>query len=356
MIALKSAASRLQQPPRQDPASPVEQRKPETIPDKASRLKDPGLVIDTRPPWKGASGRHTIVEPVEDKPLKPGQSIPVPRRSSKRKPGPATSPSSATPSGIRMVPTEAETSLASVRENTPIADETVKLDPANRRSIPRKSIEAAHTQSLRDGPDSRFSWTTYNTDTTYQQSPPPSPPPPLPELPRSVAPVNASSIMNRSRPLPSSNSSVSPAPSPTIGAARKPVASTVYDGHRRTSSPVSSIAPSTTAKALPRTPQESSANDLVATLQAQLNDLYTQRNNVQRVIRDFLATQPQNPLVSDLKARREAERKLENLKDDLAEITRQEHDIGLRLHRAYKKRERADGATPTALWIRRVTS
>jgi hypothetical protein len=135
---------------------------------------------------------------------------------------------------------------------------------------------------------------------------------------------------------------------------RKPVPSGTYDAPRH--SPTSSLAPSTASKALPRTPQESSASDLIAALQAQLDDLFTQRSNVQKVIRDFLDTQPQNPLLSDLKARREAEKKLQNLKDDLAEITRLEHDIGLRLHRAYKKREKADGATPTALWIRRVTS
>lgn len=319
---------------------------------------DPGLVIDTRPPWKGASGRHAIVEPVKDKERKPGEAIPVPRRSSKRKPIPATSPSNATPSGIRVVDTEGETSPASVRESTPIADETIKPDPADRRSIPRKSIDTTYArQSSRENPDSRFSWTTYNTDTTYQQSPPSSPLPPMPALPVqpvSAAPANPYSIMNRSRPVPSSGSSPSPAPSPTIDTARKPVPSSTYDAPRH--SPTSSLAPSTASKALPRTPQESSASDLVAALQAQLDDLFTQRSNVQKVIRDFLDTQPQNPLVSDLKARREAERKLENLKDDLAEITRLEHEVGLRLHRAYKKREKADGATPTALWIRRVTS
>jgi hypothetical protein len=134
---------------------------------------------------------------------------------------------------------------------------------------------------------------------------------------------------------------------------RKPVVSPTITQPRH--SPTSSVAPSTNSKALPRTPQESSASDLIESLNAQLDDLFTQRSNIQKVIRDILQTEQQNPLVIDLKARKEAEKKLQGLKDDLAEITRQEHEVGLRLHRAYKKRERLDGAMPTALWIRRIT-
>jgi len=381
------------------------------VTEKALRFnKDPGLVVDTRPPWKGASGRHTIVQPVEDK---PGQTIPIPRRTSKKMPSPSISPSSATPyaTGTTGAESESETSQASVRRVPLIAAETDRPavpqkddgdtlpkrtasasstafkesgypspvsprddvvggtttasqshvnaqqhdDTSNRYSIPRKSVDTVYArQGSREHSDSRFSWTTYNTDNTYQQSPPPSPPPAVPALPRSAMPANPYSIMNRSRPVPSTTNSPSPAPSPTIGTYRRPVAPPDYDVPRR--SPSSSVAPSTTSKALPRTPLESSASDLVDALQAQLDDLFTQRSNVQKVIREFLQTQPQNPLISDLRAMREAERKLQSLKDDLAEITRQEHDVGLRLHRANKKREKADGATPTALWIKRVTS
>jgi hypothetical protein len=135
---------------------------------------------------------------------------------------------------------------------------------------------------------------------------------------------------------------------------RKPVASPVLEQPRH--SPPPSVAPSTNSKALPLTPQESSASDLIESLNAQLNDLFTQRSNIQKVIQDILDTQPQNPMVSDLKSRKEADKKLQGLKGDLSEITRQEHELGLRLHRAYKKRERMEGAVPTALWIRRITS
>lgn len=393
VIPLKPSSGRIQQLHRQND-TPSEDRP------KAATVTDTGLFIDTRPPWKGASGRHAIVDPVADK---PGQPIPIPRRSSKRIVSPATSPSNATPSGVRMVPAESETTPASKRESpntddhlpykmsgktpstshespTPltfkrsglpspispgneVAGESAErgrsrvimdsahADSANRRVIPRKSIDTTHsTHSSHDHPISRFSWTTYNTD-----SPPPSPPPPVPKVNLSAAPTNSNSIMNRTRPIASRSNYPSPSPPPpNISSSRKPVATPTFDQPRH--SPTSSIAPSTNSKALPRTPQQSSASDLIESLNAQLDDLFTQRSNVQKVIRDLLETQPQNPLVSDFRARKEADKKLQGLKDDLAEITRQEHEVGLRLHRAYKKRERMEGAMPTALWIRRVTS
>ena len=56
-----------------------------------------------------------------------------------------------------------------------------------------------------------------------------------------------------------------------------------------------------------------------------------------------MATQPQNPLVADLRARREADKKLTVWKDELAAIEVMEHDAGLRLHRAWKRKESVEG-------------
>jgi hypothetical protein len=76
---------------------------------------------------------------------------------------------------------------------------------------------------------------------------------------------------------------------------------------------------------------------------------------VNRLLGDLNGTQPQNPLVTDLAKRRETEKRRKEFEDELAEIGREEHDVGLRLHRAWKRREREDGAAGTTLWIRRVT-
>jgi len=67
---------------------------------------------------------------------------------------------------------------------------------------------------------------------------------------------------------------------------------------------------------------------------------------------------PQDNLVvtSEVWRKREEEkRKVEGLKTEEADIRRQEHDIGLRLHRAWKRRDKEAVYEPTGLWVRRVT-
>lgn len=65
---------------------------------------------------------------------------------------------------------------------------------------------------------------------------------------------------------------------------------------------------------------------------------------------------PPNPLITDFRRMRLVEKRKKDFEDELAEIRREEHDIGLKLHRAWRKRERADpNGSESAIWIRRVT-
>jgi hypothetical protein len=66
---------------------------------------------------------------------------------------------------------------------------------------------------------------------------------------------------------------------------------------------------------------------------------------------------PSDPLARGMEARRQAEekQKVEMLKEDLDDVVREEHDIGLRLHRANKRRDQNAIYEPTGLWVRRVT-
>jgi hypothetical protein len=214
--------------------------------------------------------------------------------------------------------------------------------------------------------DSRFSWTTQATNTTYQHSEPPSPPPPLP--------TNlASSIMNRSRPVPSRNYSPGP-DSPVISStappmARKPLGNEHARPVRTSSrilpalaspasitSPASSVTSGGGGKALPPIPGALNAADHVATLQARLEDLRTQRGNVERVLRDLTAPEACNPLTSNFRVEREREKRVAALRDELNEIGLQEHEVGLKMHRAQRRKEREEGYEGfTTLWVRRVT-
>jgi hypothetical protein len=60
---------------------------------------------------------------------------------------------------------------------------------------------------------------------------------------------------------------------------------------------------------------------------------------------------------TDVIRKREIEKKkVEGLKEELAEIQREEHDLGLKLYRANKRLEREAAFEPSSLWVRRVTS
>lgn len=87
-----------------------------------------------------------------------------------------------------------------------------------------------------------------------------------------------------------------------------------------------------------------------------MDDLRLRRSNVGRLLRDLNEHAPANPLVTDFRKMRERERRIREFEDELADIAREEHDTGLKLHRAWRKREREDPmGMESALWVRRVT-
>lgn len=61
-------------------------------------------------------------------------------------------------------------------------------------------------------------------------------------------------------------------------------------------------------------------------------------------------------ITDEVRRKREMEKmKVEGLREEEADVRRQEHEIGLRLHRAYKRRDKNAEFEPTGLWVRRVT-
>lgn len=224
-------------------------------------------------------------------------------------------------------------------------------------------------------PSSRFSWTTYNSATTYQHSPPPSPPqpPPLPTItpsrPRVVTePISAStaanSILSRRRPVPQADrlpEHILPSPS-SSGPETPGTAKITTMSSPTTNSPISPSGASTfntatgTSKALPLPPTSLSASDHIAVLESQIEDLRIRRSNVYRLLNDLNNAAPPNPLITDFKRARLVEQRKRGFEDELSEIKREEHDVGLRLHRAWRKRDREMGGEGSAIWVRRVTS
>ncbi len=93
-------------------------------------------------------------------------------------------------------------------------------------------------------------------------------------------------------------------------------------------------------------------------LNAQLQALGNRRININRSIKQMTELMPTDNLMDSAEVVRKREiekRKVEALKAELSEVQREEYELGLKLHRAYKRLDRDADWEPTTLWVRRVT-
>lgn len=115
-----------------------------------------------------------------------------------------------------------------------------------------------------------------------------------------------------------------------------------------------------TAKDLPLAPPEMiESDDRVAVLNAKLMGLAHRRNNINKSIQQMTELMPKDMLLTSAEVhhkREEEKRKVEILREELADVQQQEFDLGLKLHRANKRREReSEYEESGSLWIRRIT-
>ncbi|KAK3938796.1 hypothetical protein QBC46DRAFT_365249 [Diplogelasinospora grovesii] len=249
-------------------------------------------------------------------------------------------------------------------------------------------------------PPSRFSVTTYATsaantpresldDFDHNRPPIPTIPPRFTESPQAAGP----SIMNRTRPkldgaaddkdfsagdepiiisLKNQFTMSSPYSGNTSQAARdRQAAATGMTGdgalqnanvnRARTTAERPTSSASSINKMLPPAPPETSAGearDRVGMLNAELQALGNRRININRSIKQMTELMPTDNILNSTEVvhKREMEkRKVEALKQELAEVQRKEYELGLKLHRAYKRLDKDAQWEPTTLWVRRVT-
>lgn len=92
---------------------------------------------------------------------------------------------------------------------------------------------------------------------------------------------------------------------------------------------------------------------------AQLEGLAHRRINIHKSIKQMTELMPTDNLLASaavIRKREDEKQKVEGLRDELAEIKREEYDLGLKLHRAHKRLDRDAEYEPTTLWVRRVTT
>lgn len=378
-----------------------------TFGERVRKLKNMNSPTEPKPDWKGASGRATLVTPVEDRPeLGPlslptknerrGIAAPTPEATSQvssRSPGNRASPQvlERDEPTIRSVLSDNHTNAPRVK-NVPAPEPVINPvsslrtqaranAPVEPRQPESMSTEEKHFREAYKHvefggnkapepyvqPPSRFSVSTYATTTTgahssprqstddYERPPLPDQTPPMPTPPQQFAQEFAiqqpSPIMNRKKPKMSE--------SPRSGVTRKAVAAPSSPVFISLKQPDLSKRVSNIAKSLPMSPAEAESHDLITSLQAQLDDLQHRRNNITKSIRAMTELMPTDHVIltDEVRRKRENEKlKVEGLREEEADIRRQEHEIGLRLHRAWKRRDREAEYEPTGLWVSRIAS
>lgn len=202
-----------------------------------------------------------------------------------------------------------------------------------RVDLPQSTLNSALADlHMEEQPPSRFSSTTYE----------PTEPGSATDSPRdSVAgnesTENLNSIMSRKRPVPSGM---------------------IMTGQKPTRKPTpSQVSEDSTTKPLPECPPEKQAETRIEALEARRDTLARRKANIETIIHELTQVIQPSPIAYDIAVRDELKRTVSSLNSELADVKREDHEIGLKLFRAYKKRdEQGHYAGSTGLWVKRVTS
>jgi hypothetical protein len=240
--------------------------------------------------------------------------------------------------------------------------------------------------NLHEEPSSRFSATTYAT--THYDSPPGTPQmttdaqaPPMPAIPPASYRPALSATPPTTFDSPASRTDTPPlstAPSPILNR-KRPVATQIdrssvnpytFNTSTSTKSTVRKPTPSQISrssvysndggygpsKALPVSPPELEAPDKVTALQARLDNLQRRRMNLQAILKELTQVIQPSSVAYDMASRAEVKKTVVALEKEMADISKEEHETGLKLHRAWKKRDEENSwGGGGGLWVRRVT-
>ncbi|GFF46062.1 hypothetical protein IFM58399_07706 [Aspergillus lentulus] len=311
--------------------------------------------LAVREPWKGPSGRSAMINPIQEKPRERSSSRVHQSKTNdhndRSKESGRASPDYSylgfVPSVVTTITGGADNTLGPDKRQPsksrqqpsiakkPITSISATSDVPPRIEIPGPTLEATlaelklPTGDQAHAPVSRFSATTCAT--TESDSPTPSRRESVDAASQSTE--NAPSIMSRKRPIPSA---MAPGKKPT----RKPTPSQADNG-----------------KDLPPCPPEQQAQNRIEMLEARRDNLARRRANINTIIHELTQVIQPSSIAYDMAARNEVKKTVASLNNELADIKREEHEIGMKLFRLWKKRDEQDlYGGDSGLWVKRVTS
>lgn len=98
------------------------------------------------------------------------------------------------------------------------------------------------------------------------------------------------------------------------------------------------------------------AQSRIASLEARRDELWRRRLNLETVIQELdRVIQPTS--VADLATKSEVNKSIKSIENEIAEIKREEHELGMKVTRAYRRLdEKENNGDGSNLWVKRVTS
>lgn len=236
------------------------------------------------------------------------------------------------PNTLGLVPTVVTTITAGDPKSLPERPATEHADKTNHQALPEFKFDTAIEESMmRPGqPASRVGALTGSP----QDSPNESPRNSLHLGFKSTD--DLTSIMSRRRPIP----------------VHTPISK----------KPVRKPAPSETGQQSTLTqPSEDDrpkdAQSRIASLEARRDELARRRLNLETVIKELSRVIQPTSTAYDLAAKAEVKKSVQSIENEIAEIRREEHDLGLKVTRAWRRLdEKENNGDGSNLWVKRVTS
>lgn len=151
---------------------------------------------------------------------------------------------------------------------------------------------------------------------------------------------DAPSIMSRRRPVPINM--------PGMPVSKKPV---------RKPTPAEVTKEPTLTVQNPMEDQPKDAVGRIESLEAKRDELAKRRHNLETVIHELTRVIQPGSFVYDVAAKAEVKKSVQSIENEIAEIKREEHELGLKVARAWRRLdEKENNGDGSNLWIKRVTS
>ena len=146
---------------------------------------------------------------------------------------------------------------------------------------------------------------------------------------------------------------------PSIMSRRRPIPLTVPTSRKPVRKPTPAEATQEPASATQPSPDDppKDAQGRIRALEARREELARRRVNLETVIIELTKVIDPTSIAYDLAARAEVKKSVQSIENEIAEIKREEHELGLKITRAWRRLdEKENNGDGSNLWVKRVTS